>query len=1511
MPDDFNLFDDDDLIPDDLRDEGDQASENDSDDTPQPDDEARPAWTILPGDTPPAPAAPDAAPPWDALPGEEPPPPGTPPAPAPWDATEDGPRSGPFDAADDDTSEPPEAAPADLEWLLEEEDAPAAEAAPGTGEDFAALEDDLFGDADAAADAGPAAEPADLGWLFEGELEDDTASPAMQPPAGEPAPDAEPIDLEAELFDETEPATSEATEGTAPLDWLLEEDDDLTAAPGAEAEAPDETEAEPEQLPDWLLAGYASEEEARAAEESAAESGAEDADVPEWLKPAAESVARGDDLVFDFDDDERTPAGTGKLPDWLAVQAAAGDDDPGRDTPAGDDRAAGAEGEASDEAGDDEALPDWLAADIPADDAPDDADVPQDDEPAGDDEALPGWLAQAEIETEDEDEAEAEPSAIRRILDDEARVPVWVYNPDVEPPDEIPDDMTYEEWEAYHEAREQALQQPQEPEPLAPDAPDLPEPPMPDLPEMAGAPGETIPAAPEDDADIPDWVRDIDFDADPLTQPFTSAIPEPADPETPGELPDWMTGAGDAETDWAALFGAPPAGEDDAGDAAIRRLDAQGEGDRPGVIPDWLDEDLESGLDAETQADLFGSEAAMENEPADMDWLFEDDEEPDAAQDDHAPEPPERDTPDTEEPAAEPAPEIPAWLADARPDAAADATPDDEATERPDLDAVFADMDAFGAEEAEPEAESAESGWLFEDGDADLLPEAEDADLPELDEVFPDLDTLGTDEPLEEPEPYIPEWLAEIERAERVEGPEEIPFPELELDDAHAPEPEPERAAAGEDDRADGDFVERFDPLEPAEFDAAGPPAEAGTEPEAAPMPGADDMPDWLREAAAQEPDADDIAWPPDLPPEGEREVAAVTGEGEPDWLQEISPDDVAAEDMPSPAEMVEPFAAEEAPAAAEEEGDAALEAAPLDSSALDDLLGATPAPAEVGAQEADDLDALFSELPDDLDAAETAFDSDDLWPGTDELAADAIPETAPPADEDVSAAPPAGKEPEKRGIFGLFRGRGKDEAAEPAAAPDAGTETPEPEPLLVAEPQPDWVEDLRPSELPVKVQAGGAEMDVRQKKVAELPARLRAFRERAMSSITSPETLEPSDTGPLAGITGALPAADAVLPADVTLETVSGLVVTPEQQKRAEHLQRLLDTVVEEEEEHGIEPDVFTGPSLGLLEPTDTKERREAAPEPEPQPARRRTRRRPDRWLVALVLLAALIGPFATDALHIADDPPALSGHRREFAAAIDAAVSEGDYVLFAFEYGPPAAGELDTLADALLRDILARGAIPLTLSTNPAGALHAETVVVELAGDTALLDARDQDEDALLRGEDYVVLGYLPGNVVGVRALRASGDYRYQTHTVFDYDLRGERTDLPVMTLAEDIALVIVIGDESGDVRTWAEQLEGVDVPKVALVAAAVEPLTTPYMHESAFAGYLAGVRDAYSFNAARNADARTPYTMPGNAPDLPNPETSRWQSMALGVLAAVALIGVGLFINLLRGLLRRRHR
>lgn len=428
-------------------------------------------------------------------------------------------------------------------------------------------------------------------------------------------------------------------------------------------------------------------------------------------------------------------------------------------------------------------------------------------------------------------------------------------------------------------------------------------------------------------------------------------------------------------------------------------------------------------------------------------------------------------------------------------------------------------------------------------------------------------------------------------------------------------------------------------------------------------------------------------------------------------------------------------------------------------------------------------------------------------------------------------------------------------------------------------------IDHLRPDEQ-IKLRAGGLEIDFEQQGLAYLPEDLQELREQTLSYVREKPAASstPISSGPLAGITGGLDI-KAIQPGQ--LELATHLDVPEAQSERIDLLAVALEVVNAEDEEA------------------------EAEEEERPHKVRRRSRvkRKLDRFVVSLILLAALIAPFATDTLHFADKPT-LQGFASEQQSVVSAITSlpPGARVLMAFEYGPTAAGELNGLAEAVLRDLLRQRAVPVVLSTNPLGALNARQLLQELGEDEALLDALERDEP-LIAGQDYFALRYVAGGAVAIRGLTRG---EVLSNLVFSTDSTGEKTNLDIGRItADDFAMVLVVGENLDDVRNWAEQFPVPGLPKYALVTAAAEPLVNAYVDtggDLAFLGYLAGYRDAYRYDHLRNAGIREPLVVPDDV-DIPDPEISQWHSMAFGVLVASLLVLLGMVINTLRGLRRRK--
>ena len=328
-------------------------------------------------------------------------------------------------------------------------------------------------------------------------------------------------------------------------------------------------------------------------------------------------------------------------------------------------------------------------------------------------------------------------------------------------------------------------------------------------------------------------------------------------------------------------------------------------------------------------------------------------------------------------------------------------------------------------------------------------------------------------------------------------------------------------------------------------------------------------------------------------------------------------------------------------------------------------------------------------------------------------------------------------------------------------------------------------------------------------------------------------------------------------------------------------------------------------------------------------------------RLLTALVIFLVVTLPFVSSNFDVSDLPPAAFGDDHPAGSRVFTlmdSLAEGDWVLVGYEYGPTAAGELDGLADVLLRHLFARGARPIIVSSNPVAIVHAQNV---------LKDIRRSVQSAGLRLEadrDYYLLRYLTGGALGLR------DLSQNFESIANVSAKGNLTGLDLTSL-DEMALMLLIAERADDIRNWAEQVApATDVELVAATGYAAQPLAEPYVSQSdGIAGLLVGIRDAYTYgemlqdwrpqetfaavNARSSTAAAAPtVTSPPNATPqptaaaqptataTPNPvayvqlrdrrqEAPRLDAMTLGTMAAALIILFGNVYFGLRAWLQRR--
>ncbi|MBE0689403.1 MAG: hypothetical protein IH587_04695, partial [Anaerolineae bacterium] len=395
---------------------------------------------------------------------------------------------------------------------------------------------------------------------------------------------------------------------------------------------------------------------------------------------------------------------------------------------------------------------------------------------------------------------------------------------------------------------------------------------------------------------------------------------------------------------------------------------------------------------------------------------------------------------------------------------------------------------------------------------------------------------------------------------------------------------------------------------------------------------------------------------------------------------------------------------------------------------------------------------------------------------------------------------------------------------------------------------QSDMLDELKASVGAVSAAALARQMKDRPE--GELPERLQKLRKRSTDEVQAVQTGSQDEGDNLSKV---LPGVDdALVPVPVATDTgefFAGVNLSDQQRAQVTLLGELIGS--------GDEPIQMRGTNrLSAIDLTyeainlqggDAEDERVVTTADAPAKPRIRRRRtyRIDRLLLTLLLAAGIVLPFFIKDFRIGALPQAQFALGSQESHAFDQIdkLEEYDLVMIGLEYGPASAGELDHLADSIVRHVLLRGARPIFVSGNSFGVLRAEYFLGAVNADRAFLQRINQ-RVPMEPNVEYYAARFLPGGAVGLRAFSEA------TSGLLTYDINGQTESLNLESLS-NLALIIMVTDRAEDVRAYAEQIAPLaSRPLVVGVSYAAAPLAEPYAREeNAVRGLLVGYEDAYT--------------------------------------------------------------
>ncbi len=397
----------------------------------------------------------------------------------------------------------------------------------------------------------------------------------------------------------------------------------------------------------------------------------------------------------------------------------------------------------------------------------------------------------------------------------------------------------------------------------------------------------------------------------------------------------------------------------------------------------------------------------------------------------------------------------------------------------------------------------------------------------------------------------------------------------------------------------------------------------------------------------------------------------------------------------------------------------------------------------------------------------------------------------------------------------------------------------------------PDWLSSLSPEETEEELAAE----EVAETNISgvELPSWVQAMRpvEDVVSETADDAEHVVADTGPLAGLSGVLPAAAGFGRINKPKAHSIRLQISDSQKKGA----ALLEELLSEERK-----------------PVSVQQRERVSSIPLV------------RWGIALLLF--LVVGFSLLSGSTMISLPADTSPEVQDTIDILNRLPEGETVLLVFDYEAGFSGEMKTIAAPLVEQLLSRGEKITLLSTLPLGTTIGEAFLSET-----------QSIYEFQSGVNYRNLGYLPGGSSGILNFVSSPR---QVIALREEGLSvWESEPLDTVHRLSDFALVLVLSDDAEGARIWIEQaakpLNDAKTPFIMAVSAQAEPMIYPYYVSGQLDGLVSGLFGGASYEQARNELGLG---------------RKYWDAYGLGLFLAEILLVLGALVNFLAAWNARRR-